>query len=337
MSETITGMIYGQAIADALGKSTEFMSKSEISEKFNTKKPMMYANINRVGFSKGDWTDDTDQMILILDCIVSSDYESFPTRIFNWVKYGFPELGDTCGNGIGSHTMKVLSNPRYLVDPLLVSWEEMMANPKNAPNGGVMRTCIVGTLKTMDCVVRTADLFCKMTHYNIKCRMSCVFISSLIHNMIYNFAKFRTVQKFIDESLRITKYFLMDHCSDNVYRKYNEFVGYLSFKNFEDIPLAMNKMGGYTYIPVACAVVGLKLAEELYCPQANHPNRYEKIINQIIYEGGDADTNAAVAGAVLGAYLSSSEIPSYLIDGIDNKTFLDERIKKIQSFVKNVL
>ena len=51
---------------------------------------------------KGDWTDDTDQMLLILLGIVENKgkvlKEDFAKRMRNWAEEGFAELGDR-GNG----------------------------------------------------------------------------------------------------------------------------------------------------------------------------------------------------------------------------------------------
>lgn len=47
---------------------------------------------------KGDWTDDTDQMLLILLGIVENKgrvlKEDFAKRMRKWMEEGFAELGD---------------------------------------------------------------------------------------------------------------------------------------------------------------------------------------------------------------------------------------------------
>ena len=47
---------------------------------------------------KGDWTDDTDQMLLILLGVVENKgkvlKEDFAKRMRNWTEEGFAELGD---------------------------------------------------------------------------------------------------------------------------------------------------------------------------------------------------------------------------------------------------
>ena len=47
---------------------------------------------------QGDWTDDTDQMLLILLGVVDNNgkvlKEDFAKRMWNWTKEGYAELGD---------------------------------------------------------------------------------------------------------------------------------------------------------------------------------------------------------------------------------------------------
>lgn len=48
-----------------------------------------------------------------------------------------------------------------------------------------------------------------------------------------------------------------------------------------------------------------------------HAESYESGINQIIRTGGDTDTNAAIAGAVLGAKFGASGIPAHWLERVD--------------------
>ena len=49
-------------------------------------------------WDRGDWTDDTDQMILILQMIVEGEGKvdrcAFAAKMRHWMHNGFKELGD---------------------------------------------------------------------------------------------------------------------------------------------------------------------------------------------------------------------------------------------------
>jgi ADP-ribosylglycohydrolase len=49
---------------------------------------------------------------------------------------------------------------------------------------------------------------------------------------------------------------------------------------------------------------------------------FEELIVNFIMEGGDADTNAAVAGAVLGTYIGYANLPSHWTLGLEHKEWL---------------
>jgi ADP-ribosylglycohydrolase len=49
----------------------------------------------------------------------------------------------------------------------------------------------------------------------------------------------------------------------------------------------------------------------------------------IIHEGGDADTNAAVAGALLGARFGCTGIPQEWLDGLVFGPELEERVERL--------
>jgi ADP-ribosylglycohydrolase len=60
----------------------------------------------------GDFTDDTDQMLLILENFLENqgkfDHVQFADNLLRWAYSGFPELGDTGGMGIGATVSAVL-------------------------------------------------------------------------------------------------------------------------------------------------------------------------------------------------------------------------------------
>ena len=77
---------------------------------------------------------------------------------------------------------------------------------------------------------------------------------------------------------------------------------------------------GYAFIPVGCAVVSLRAL----CRSAG-PVDYHEAIHLIMSEGGDADTNATVAGAVLGAAVGASGLPKHLVEQLKYREWLTDR------------
>lgn len=145
--DRLLGCAYGQALGDAYGLSTEFETRRGVSEKYpDASKIIPFPSPIRTRHSQrwvlGDWTDDTDQWILILEALSEDNGEApaFAKRLQQWIKQGFRELNDFAGMGLGAHVAKVVCTNGYLDDPLKVSksiWID--GGCQAAPNGAVMR------------------------------------------------------------------------------------------------------------------------------------------------------------------------------------------------------
>lgn len=146
IKERFLGTIFGQAVGDALGLSTEFMSKQEV-DRFYPNGIEDYSQIvqddHRCRWQRGDWTDDTDMMLCILDSFVACqkvDILDIARRLKEWMMNG--------GMGIGRHTYNVMALGDYTSNPQKAAeiiWK--MGKKKAAANGAVMRTSVVGLMK----------------------------------------------------------------------------------------------------------------------------------------------------------------------------------------------
>eukprot|EP01127_Copromyxa_protea_P009467 TRINITY_DN2241_c0_g1_i5.p1 TRINITY_DN2241_c0_g1~~TRINITY_DN2241_c0_g1_i5.p1 ORF type:complete len:255 (+),score=40.55 TRINITY_DN2241_c0_g1_i5:899-1663(+) len=130
--DKILGCIFGNALGDAMGLATEFMTKETAAYFYEL--PLSFKNFiqdeHRSRWIYGDWTDDTDQMILILDSIIENngkiDHLDFAQKLKKWVQQGFPELGDSTSSGCGQNTYRVIKHSSYEEDPIAAStavWE----------------------------------------------------------------------------------------------------------------------------------------------------------------------------------------------------------------------
>ena len=76
------------------------------------------------------------------------------------------------------------------------------------------------------------------------------------------------------------------------------------------------------------------LAAALWC--YFHSPDFRSGLVDVVNEGGDADTNAAVACAVLGAKFGLEGIPDYYLDNLMLKDVYDEKVRKyIEALIKN--
>ena len=294
VNDKIKGVIFGQAIGDALGLGTEFMTKKEVNRYYPNGLAyydQIIQDYHRKRWAKGAWSDDTDMMLCIANAIIKDKDIKLST-----IAQNFKEWFNGEPLGIGNNTFKVLSFKDYTDNPQKgaeIIWN--LSGKKSAANGAVMRTSVVG-LWNND-TEKYATEICKLTHYDPRCVGSCVIISLLINNLVYK-----------NQMLSLEQIIEIGERYDSRIREY---LGQASqCERIEDLVLDDSSMG-YTLKTLAAAI---------WC--LFHCSSFEEGLLAIVNAGGDADTNAAVACSLLGARYGMSTIPQKYIDGLVNKTHL---------------
>ena len=295
IKDKIYGTIFGQAIGDALGLGTEFMSKKEVREKYPDglkEYSQIIRGYHRAKFQPGSWSDDTDMMLCIANAIIEDKGINLHTIARNFKQWVYaPET-----RGVGQTTLKVLSIAEYVEKPHQVAeliWR--MTRTKNAANGSVMRTAIIGLKK--ENVAQTAEDVCKLTHFDPRCVGSCVIVSEIINHLIWH-----------DEQLSYSQIITIGNKYD---KSIAEYIDKAYYNGIESLELDEPSSIGYTLKALGSA---------LWC--LFHANDFEEGLLRVVNEGGDADTNAAVACAMLGAKFGYTSIPQKYTDGLTRKNDL---------------
>lgn len=299
--DRLKGTIYGQAIGDALGLGTEGMMDEDMAWKY----PQgirhyndIFQDRHRKRWKIGDWTDDTDMMLCIANAVIKDKGVNLTS-----IAQNFKDWANGEPMGIGENTYKVLMIGDYVEHPLEVSkkvWE--MSGKKAAANGGLMRTSIVGLFPKA--VEECAVNICRLTHYDPRCVGSCVIVSELIHTLVYN-EKRLSYHQIVDMS-----------------RKYDEriveFVDLSMNTDIRALELQDEESVGYTLRTLAAGLWAYWNART-----------FEDGLLSVVRAGGDADTNAAVACAILGAKFGFTAIPQEYVDGLIYKEQLEEVINRM--------
>ena len=296
--DRLKGTIYGQAIGDALGLGTEGMTDEDMAWKYPhgiKHYSDIFQDRHRKRWKIGDWTDDTDMMLCIANAVIKDKGVNLTS-----IAQNFKDWANGEPMGIGENTYKVLMIGDYVEHPLEVSkkvWE--MSGKKAAANGGLMRTSIVGLFPKA--VEECAVNICRLTHYDPRCVGSCVIVSELIHALVYN-EKRLSYHQIVDMS-----------------RKYDEriveFVDLSMNTDIRALELQDEESVGYTLRTLAAGLWAYWNART-----------FEDGLLSVVRAGGDADTNAAVACAILGAKFGFNAIPQEYVDGLIYKEQLDEVI-----------
>lgn len=308
--DAVKGTLWGQAIGDALGVPYEYKTASQLRGV-----SIHYQDVTRKNaqFKSGDFSDDTEMAMALLDAYLlglekfgrSPEAPPEPRIIAERFKF----WADRDGRGMGGHTRKVLSDPAFLEDPLEVSRSVWAASGYNsAPNGAVMRASYVGLMNpTADAAwtAQAANLCASVTHYDPRCVMGAQGVALVVRNACMGLtSSHEEVLTYVRKGMGATV------LEDPI------LFGKVSLEDLQ-LDEGMGVAGtarkqapiGYTW---KAAGAGFWALREAYSAGAS----FEDLLVRIIQEGGDADTNAAVVGGMLGGVWGYSNIPKHLIDGI---------------------
>ena len=322
--DKIRGIVWGAALGDAVGLSTEFMEKSEAKVKYPERllsPARRYDDKHRQRWIQGNWTDDTDQLILLLDAIVAGNgflsTTAFASSLKRWRNSGFPELGDTSGLGVGQTVHSVLEHPAFATAPHVaadVIWRQTGCTL--AANGAIMRCAAAGIACFWDeaLVEYNAAASAAVTHADPRCVSSSVCIALLLAQLLVGHDT-STLQRrrelALSIALRATKY-LKGGDADELLRHVDVMA------SLERLQLSSAGIG-YTMKPLSAAMWAF-----LHCED------FKEAIGEISMEAGDADSNATVAGALLGARLGHSKLPADWMQEIPSAqtSWLEEKLCK---------
>ncbi len=102
--DRIKGALYGFAIGDAMGATTEFMTSGQVRD--------MYGQVTDIigggwlNLDPGQVTDDTQMSICVMDAIIDSHnitsqfYNNVGNNFVKWYKSNPPDVGSQCSKGI---------------------------------------------------------------------------------------------------------------------------------------------------------------------------------------------------------------------------------------------
>lgn len=292
------GCLYGQAIGNALGLQTEFMSRDEVASHYSPR--LRYYNQDYPN-GYGVWEDDdTKQMLCILDEFVNSKAitaSGIAANLLNWL--------ETDGRGCGNLVYQVLTHRDYMTNPISAAHDRwQLSHCESAPNGALMRTSVVGLWPKN--VEKNAIVACRVTHYDPRCVGACVIATEIIYNLVWK-----------NLSLSYSDILNLAHKYDDRIAEWIK-LAYES-EYISDLDLDNPSGMGYTLRTLAAA---------LWCYW--HADSFEAGLLTVVNEGGDADTNGAIACAILGAKYGYNAIPRYYIENLHDEI---EYRQKVNGFI----
>jgi ADP-ribosylglycohydrolase len=282
--ERILAVLAWQAVGDALGLPAEHQTEAWCQERYAAGGPYAFERVERPSrgevFEAGEWSDDTDQALILVDswlehrCVNPQDIAQ---RLLAWSK---------TQKGMGSHTRKVLAHPDFATDPYRAAeavWEESGRNA--APNGALMRAAVCGLFgRSFEETWQIAKDMARVTHADPRCQVTSAVVAGLVFGSVH------------DDSLEDVHRYLATE---------GEVGAGIATTDQRTVRLDGDARG-YTLTTYAAAITTLNTFLKLLRGKFSaDQRRAEDCLRALIRRGGDTDTNAAVAGALLGAATGS--------------------------------
>ena len=247
--------------------------------------------------------DDDAAMALLLgeSLLASRDFDAADVAR-RWVKWMKVD-----GRGIGVTTRRALTLIERGKEPFEAGRLAHQENPgRSAGNGSVMR-CIPVALRyhdSVDRLIRVSTQQAAITHADERCTWGAAAVNlavrELLHGNIY----------FVDEVLH--------RMGDRAPRVLRDAIHRVPRESEADLPIVRAGEAGYV---VHCVEIGFWFV--------HHDRSLEESLIYLAQAGGDTDTNAAVAGALLGARHGEVALPPRWMDqitGVEGIAKLAERL-----------
>lgn len=313
----VKSLVYGLAVADAMGVPAEFKSRAELKE--NPVKEMQASSLHEV--PHGTWSDDTSMTLCLMDSLARNGKLDFNDIMNNFVRW--EEAGEFTATGvtfdIGNTCAAAIHRFNKGTEPLSCGGK---AEGDNG-NGSLMRISPMAVWiarhpeLTIDEALELVHQVSSLTHAHPRSKMACGIYILIMLYVIQGRA--------LKDSIRVG----LNHGLD-YYSKKKEFAKEISKYNricmdsFASLPEKNIRSGGYVVDTLEAAVWCLLNTEN-----------YHDCILKAVNLGEDTDTVAAVAGAVAGLAYGYDSIPKTWIDNtkykgrsLKGKEWLDAMIDK---------
>ncbi|MFN3346425.1 MAG: ADP-ribosylglycohydrolase family protein [Candidatus Bipolaricaulaceae bacterium] len=267
------GCLIGLAVGDALGMPVEGWSKTEITRTYGTLREMVDGPR-----PAGNVTDDTLQTLFLAESIVELgefNPDHAAQKLLLWYR--------TDPFGIGIHTARVMRLMEQGWNwPEAAEAVERTHAPWTAGNGSLMRCSPIALRYHRDLVMlfEGSRLSSLLTHANRLCQEACVFFNAVLSRVLLGWDE-RDALSFALE--------ISAHASPEVLERAEG----VREKAAGDVPCS-----GFVLDTLECALWAWWHFED-----------FEEALVAVVNLGGDADTNGAVAGALLGAQYGLDAIP----------------------------
>lgn len=296
--ERAVGGILGLALGDALGAPFEFRRRDAIPS------PLPAFELPWIGLPPGTWTDDTAMARNLWTSLIEHggalDLADLLARHLAWLATGPPDVGNL--------TRKVLSGWRDGAADPACAYVEQRGPEVSAGNGSVMYCAPLGVVRAQEPkrLLEEAPALSALTHRDERCRTACLAVTLAVAGLVRGEPPAPAILAAVAA------------VAD---REGGEELEYLAAEAGRARPIDGPDMG----FTLFTAGVALRVAAEAPSVEAG--------LREVVAFGGDTDTNAAVAGALLGARFGRDGLPADWLARLADREAIEAEAEALASLI----
>jgi len=213
--------------------------------------------------------------------------------------------------GLGKTVGQVVYDESFLSHPsetAFAHWDK--SGRDNAPNGSLMRTTPIGVIcmkKSEEETFMEAIKMGAVTHADPRCALSVAIVSGLVRALCRDEIK----NEADIHALLERGWTYMEKCHPTLSLDKSEFQKHAFADSLDSLDLYGSCIG-YVY---KCLGSALWCLRQVFTRQET----FKSAMTKLVMYGGDADTNGAVAGALMGAFYGFDQLPREWKEGLKYK------------------
>jgi ADP-ribosyl-[dinitrogen reductase] hydrolase len=296
----VLGSILGLAIGDALGAPFEFRRRAQVAF------PLPAFELPWMGLPPGTWTDDTAMARNLWRSLIEHrgalDLDDVLDRHLAWLASDPPDVGNQTRLAL---TEAAAGTP----EPARAIFERR--GPEvSAGNGSVMCCAPLGVARALspELLMEEAPALSRLTHWDGRCQTACLAVTATVAALVRG----EEADAAVLNSLAVL--------SDR--------------EGGEELEFLVGEAGRSRQIDgpdqgfcLFTAGIALQVAGEGL--------GFEDGLRYVVGLGGDTDTNAAVAGALLGALHGARAIPPAWLNRLAEREAINAETKRLASLLAN--